>query len=122
MNKEKAKLNIKRNLWRWGFRCKDVSDVTGYDLIVTDPTDPDYPAVKRKKFRVKVKIGRTDIEAVTGVHESGCDVIAIVTGKKKRPRLYAIGGDEKENGSRVFDEWKETPLGVFRDAKREPSD
>jgi len=110
MDKEKAKLNIKRNLWRWGFSCRDVEGIAPYDLLVK---------WGEKTFKVKVSVGD---RIPPPEMKDDCDVIAMVVGKRRGKRFYALGDDPDANGIRVFNAWKETPLGVFRDAKREPSD
>jgi hypothetical protein len=72
MKKEKAKDIIKRNLWMRGYAVKDVSEYTGYDLMVTSK--------QGKRFRVLVIGSQTDeFDPSTDAF----DIIATVVGTRK---------------------------------------
>lgn len=106
---EKAKLNIKRNLWRWGFKVKDMTAyVAGrFDLHVI---------AEDRSFRVKVMEGEMTPPEPFSEAGAGYDAVAMVVGKKNKKRFYALGRVEKYKV--VFDDWKQTPTGVFRESKR----
>lgn len=109
MEQEKAKQAVKRNLWGWGFRCRDMTAYVGgaYDLHVE---------AEGRAFRVKVVVG--DRIPPEGFSEAGCpyDACAVVVGRSRARRFYSLG--KVEQGETKFYEWSATPTGVFRESRR----
>lgn len=87
---EKARREVKEQLWRFGLRASDVSKYADYDLFV------------QEKFKMKVVVSSELREVVM----FGCDVMAIIVGNKRSNKLYSFGKKMDKGGIQRFNDWK----------------
>lgn len=102
---EKTRELVKKNLWFRGYRVRDVSDITSYDLLVQD------------HIRVKIIERKAEPKKIT-MDTSGFDVLVVfVNGvTKKHTRFYArvpqvITNNEKN--VQTFEGFTKNPAQAF---------
>ena len=97
--KKEAVDNIKRNLWGWGFKVKDVGWIERWDILVN------------LKFKVKVIVVKySDRKKLDVNYYPGTDVIAVYCPGKKPHRFYAR---VKEN-EKIKLTFKKSPKDIFK--------
>ena len=98
MTKDEAKNEIKKHLWGWNLKVRDVAGVAPYDLLVNG--------------MVKVSvIASTQTAAENKRRAKNCDILAVVV--NERIRFYSKGGPADAEGYRLFSEWVKTPSKII---------
>ncbi len=94
MTKDEAKNAIKKHLWGWGLKVRDVAGVAPYDLLVNG--------------MVKVSVITSTRAAAENIRKAAnCDILAVVV--DARQKFYSKGGDQDKEGFRRFSEYVKTP-------------
>jgi len=104
MGKEEAKDKIKRNLWMRGFRVKDVSGLTGYDLLINS---------KYKVFVGYILPG-VKLESIALTTAANCDVAAIFIPGEKPIIAYSREKKRYLAGLNQFLSFTRKPQEVFK--------
>jgi hypothetical protein len=77
-------INIRRQMWNWGFRARDMSGIAPYDYELIAEKDDEFDGLS--KWRIKI-VDRGDIisDIVRGAYREGeqlYDIVAIRISKK----------------------------------------
>jgi hypothetical protein len=105
MTSEQAKNEVKRHLWLWGFKLKDVSGLCPFNFLMSDGKRVKVVIGKSKKSLSHFKV-RTNID---------CDILAVaIEDKNGRPKkFYSAGVRRGPEKYLYFDKFKATPKGVI---------
>jgi len=105
MEHNEAKNEVKRHLWLWNYRLKDVSGLAPYNFIMSNGKRVKVVVAKSEKSLNRFKI-RT---------RNDCDVLVVVVENPgDRPKkFYAAAEVRGPENYLYFDKFNNTPNGVI---------
>jgi hypothetical protein len=98
MTQAEAREEIKKHLWGWNLRVRDVAGIAPYDLLVNG--------------KIKMIVVTSKPREAECMRVAACDAVAVVVDKKNR--FYSIGvNTNSKNGLRCFGEYVRTPSKII---------